>query len=81
MKTPAKSGGSKIYCSVDLARIGLALPQPYFAKIVTGLVVDLARIGLALPQCECGVLPLDYRPISACHNFCYEGRGANACPP
>lgn len=24
--------------------------------------VDLARIGLAPPQCECGVLPLNYRP-------------------
>ena len=27
------------------------------------LMVDLARIGLAPRQCECRVVPLDYRPV------------------
>gem|GEM_PF-6768691 len=26
-------------------------------------LVDLARIELAPPQCECGILPLNYRPL------------------
>ena len=34
----------------------------YTAKLRRSEVVDLGRIGLPPPQCECGVIPLYYRP-------------------
>ncbi len=48
----------------------VSLPKPISANtffimvLIQTNLVDLARIELAPPQCECGVVPLNYRPLT-----------------
>ena len=46
-----------------------------YSRPLLGLLifVDLARIGLAPLQCECSVVPLDYRPKRDLSNLPYTG--------
>ena len=57
-KTPRQTRGFAMF--VDPGRIGL---PPRQCAPVRNSFVDLTRIGLVSPQCECGVLPLYYRPF------------------
>ena len=41
---------------------GLHAPEACVIPLYHSPNVDLGRIGLPPPQCECGVVPLDYRP-------------------